>query len=131
MTACRSAIERKTRRRRRCRVIFEKKLSTGVEPGDRGRGEMQGRARMARQPDVCGWRSCRGRPGSLVGRSAALDRVEKANEFAMAVALHAASNDRAVEHAARGELRGGAVLLVIMRHRLAAPGLDRQSRLGV
>jgi hypothetical protein len=28
MAACRSAIERKTPRRTRCRVIFEKKIST-------------------------------------------------------------------------------------------------------
>ena len=30
MAACRSAIERKTPRRMRCRVIFEKKFSTAL-----------------------------------------------------------------------------------------------------
>jgi hypothetical protein len=48
----------------------------------------------------------------------------------MAVALHAAADHRAVEYTERGEQGGGAVPLVIVRHRLAAPGLDRQSRLG-
>jgi hypothetical protein len=48
----------------------------------------------------------------------------------MAVALHAAADHRPVEHAERGEQGGGAVPLVVMRHGLAAPGLDRQSRLG-
>ena len=48
----------------------------------------------------------------------------------MAVALHAAADHGAVEHAERGEQGGGAVPLVIVRHGLAAPGLDRQSRLG-
>jgi hypothetical protein len=48
----------------------------------------------------------------------------------MAVALHAAADHRAVEHAERGEQGGGAVPLVIVGHGLAAPGFDRQSRLG-
>ena len=48
----------------------------------------------------------------------------------MAVALHAAADHRPVEHAERGEQGGGAVALVVMRHGLAASGLDRQSGLG-
>ena len=63
-------------------------------------------------------------------RDLALDSIEKADEFEMAVALHAAADHGAVEHAERGEQGGGAVPLVIVRHGLAAPGLDRQSRLG-
>jgi hypothetical protein len=46
------------------------------------------------------------------------------------VALHAAADHRPVEHAEGGEQGGGAVVLVVVRHRLAAPGLDRQSGLG-
>jgi hypothetical protein len=46
------------------------------------------------------------------------------------VALHAAADHRAVEHAERGEQGGGAVPLVIVRHGLAAARLDRQSGLG-
>ena len=48
----------------------------------------------------------------------------------MAVALHAAADDGAVEYAEGGEQGGGAVALVIVRHGVAAPRLDRQPRLG-
>jgi hypothetical protein len=64
------------------------------------------------------------------GRDFTLDGVEEADEFAVAVALHAAADDGAVEHAERGEQGGRAVPLVIVGHGLAAPGFDRQSRLG-
>ena len=66
----------------------------------------------------------------LASRDLALDGIEKADEFEMAVALHAAPDHRAVEHAERGEQGSGAVALVIVCHGLAAPGLDRQSGLG-
>jgi hypothetical protein len=65
-----------------------------------------------------------------IGRDLALDGIEEANEFEMAVALHAAPDHGAVEHAERGEQGSGAVALVVVRHGLAAPGLDRQSGLG-
>src|SRR6516164_7227291 len=55
----------------------------------------------------------------LVGGDFALDGVEKADEFEVTVALHAAANDGAVEHAERRK-RG---------YRLAASGLDRTRRL--
>src|SRR5947209_651320 len=66
----------------------------------------------------------------LASRDLTLDGIEKANEFEMAVALHAAADHGAVEHAERSEKGGGAVPLVVVRHGLAAPGLDRQSGLG-
>jgi len=66
----------------------------------------------------------------LVGRDRALDGIEEADEFAVAVALHAAANHRAVKHAECGEQRGGAMRLVIVCHGLAAAGLDRQPGLG-
>ena len=59
----------------------------------------------------------------LASRDLALDGIEKADEFDVAVALHAAANYGAVEHAEGGEQRGGAVPLVIVRHGLAAPGV--------
>ena len=68
--------------------------------------------------------------GQLASRDLALDGIEKADEFEVAMALHAAANHGAVEHAERGEQGDGAVPLVIVRHGLAAPRLDRQSRLG-
>ena len=70
------------------------------------------------------------RMDQLAGRDFALDGVEKADEFAVAVALHAAAADGAVEHAERGEQGGSAVPLVIVGHGLTTPRLDRQSRLG-
>ena len=49
--------------------------------------------------------------------------------IAVAVVLHVAADHRAVEHIERGEERSGAVTLVIVGHRPAAPLLQRQSRL--
>ena len=48
----------------------------------------------------------------------------------MAVALHVAADDRAVEHVERGEQRGGAVALVVVGHGAGAALLHRQARLG-
>ena len=59
-----------------------------------------------------------------------LDGIEKADEFAVAVALHASADHGAVEHTERGEQSGRGMPLVVVRHGLAASGLDRQSRLG-
>jgi len=50
MAACRSAIEGKTPRRMRCRVIFEKKLSTALSQEVEVGVKMEGPARMACQP---------------------------------------------------------------------------------
>src|SRR5215469_1444325 len=66
----------------------------------------------------------------FVGGNLALDGVEKADEFDMAVALHAAADDGAIEHAECREQGGSAVPLVVMRHGLAASGLDWQAGLG-
>ena len=66
----------------------------------------------------------------VAGRDLTLDGVEKTDEFAVTVALHAAADHGPVEHAERGEQGRGAVPLVVMRHHLAAPGFDRQSGLG-
>ena len=44
----------------------------------------------------------------LAGRDFALDGIEKADEFAVAVALHAAADHGAVEHIERGEQGGSA-----------------------
>ena len=95
-----------------------------IEPGGRGRGEVERPARVALKPGP--------HPGVLVGRviveddvdrlvggDLALNGVEKADEFEVAVALHTAADDGAVEHAERGEQGGGAVTLLVMRHGLA------------
>ena len=66
----------------------------------------------------------------LAGGHLALDGIEEADEFEVAVALHAAADHRAVEYAGGSEQGGGAVPLVVVRHGLAASRLDRQSGLG-
>ena len=78
---------------------------------------MEGPARMARQPSqrlgmLVGGVIVEYGVDRLAGQDLALDGVEKADEFAMTVALHAAADDGAVEHAERGEQGGGAVPLV-------------------
>src|SRR5262249_48704135 len=56
--------------------------------------------------------------------------IEEADEFLMPMALHVAADYGAVENIERGEQRGRAVALVIVRHRSGATRLHRQSRLG-
>jgi hypothetical protein len=65
----------------------------------------------------------------LAGWHLTLDGIEETDEFAVAVALHATTDHRSVEHAEGGEQGGGAVPFVIVGHGLAASGLDRQTRL--
>ena len=48
----------------------------------------------------------------------------------MAMALHVAADDGAIEDVEGGEQRGGAVTLVVVRHRPGAARLHRQPRLG-
>ena len=73
----------------------------GVEPGGRGRREVEGEARMAAEPGrtlgCCGRRSCRGSTWTACRPDLGLDGVEEADELLMAVTLHAAADDRAVE----------------------------------
>src|ERR1044071_5911928 len=49
-------------------------------------------------------------------RDLGLDRVQEPDEFLVPVALHAATNDLAVEHVEGGEQGCGAVSLIVMRH---------------
>ena len=50
----------------------------------------------------------------LAGRHLRLDGVEEADELLMAMALHVAADDRAVEHVERGEQRRGAIPFVVV-----------------
>jgi hypothetical protein len=70
------------------------------------------------------------RMDQLSGGDFAFDGVEEADEFAAALALHAAADDGAVEHAERGEQGGREVPLVIVGNGLTMPRPDRPSRLG-
>ena len=67
---------------------------------------------------------------TLPAGTAALDGVEEADELLMAVLLHAAADDRAVEHVEGGEQGGRAVALVVVGHGPALAGLERQAGLG-
>src|SRR3954471_10352362 len=78
-------------------------------------------ARMARQPGAYPRVLVDGivvhdRVYDLAGRDCCLDGVEKADEFLMTVALHAAAQHRAVEHVQGRKQRGRAMPLVVMRH---------------
>ena len=66
----------------------------------------------------------------LAGGNRSLDGVEETDEFLMAMLVHAASDHGSVEDVERREQRRRAVALVVMRHRPALSGLDRQARLG-
>ena len=59
-----------------------------------------------------------------------LDRIEEANELLVAMALHVAANDGAIEDVEGCEQRGGAVTFVVVRHRSGTARLHRQPRLG-
>ena len=91
----------------------------GVEPGAGGRHEVEGEARVAVEPDA----NLRVLVGGVVveddvhhlpDRHLTLDVVEEADELLMAVALHAAADDRAVQDVERGEQGGRAMALVVM-----------------
>src|SRR6478672_7533680 len=82
---------------------------------------MEHPARMARQPGAYPRMLVDGivvhdRVYDLAGRDCCLDGVEKADEFLMTVALHAATEHRAVEHVQGRKQRGRAMPLVVMRH---------------
>ena len=66
----------------------------------------------------------------LAGRHLGFDGIEKADEFLMPVALHAAADHLAVEDVESGEEGGGAVALIVVGHGAGTPLLDRQARLG-
>ena len=102
---------------------FRGEVLDRVEPGGRGWGEVENPARMARQPDryfgmFVGGVVVEDDMDQLVSRNLALDGIEKADEFDVAVALHAAANHGAVKHAERGEQGGGAVPLVLKASQL-------------
>ena len=135
MAAWRSTTERKTPRfSRRLDELGEEALD-GVEPGARGRREVEGEARMAVEPGahlrvLVGGVVVEDDVDGLAGRHLGLDGVEEADELLMAVALHVAADDGAVEHVEGGEQRGGAVALVVVRHGAGAALLHRQAGLG-
>ena len=107
----------------------------GVEPGSRCRCEMEDPAGMTLEPGHDLGMFVRAivvedDMDHLTGRHLAFDGVEKADELLVTVLLHTTTDDRAVENVEGGEQGGGAVALVIVGHRLAFAGLERQAGLG-
>lgn len=66
----------------------------------------------------------------LAGRDLGLDGVEEADKLLMAMALHAAADDLALQHVEGGEQGGRAVALVVVGYGPRAALLQRQARLG-
>src|SRR5579862_7581335 len=64
----------------------------------------------------------------VVGRLL-VEALEEADKFLMPVLWHAVTDHRAIERTQRREQGGGAVASVVMSHRAAAAGLQRQTRL--
>ena len=63
-------------------------------------------------------------------RNLRLDRIEEADELLMAMTLHVAADNGAVENVEGGEQSGRPMAFVIMSHGTGAAGLHRQARLG-
>ena len=106
-----------------------------VGPRARGRREVEADAGMACEPVahlgvLMGSIVVEDHMDRLVGRHLALDSIEKADEFLVPVALHAASDDLAVQDVEGGEQGGGAMALVVVGHGGAASLLHRQAGLG-
>ena len=106
-----------------------------VEPGGARRGEVECPARMVGKPCahlrmLMDGVVVENRVNDLADRNFCLDGVEETDELLMAVTLHVAADDRAVEDIEGGEQRRRAMPFVIMRHRTGAALLHRQARLG-
>src|SRR6266850_6854083 len=100
MAACRSDRAEDAAADALSRHLREKVLD-GVEPRGRGRGEVEGPTRVTCQPGqhfgmLVGGIVVEDDMDRPIGRDLALDSIEEANEFEVAVALHAAANHGAV-----------------------------------
>ena len=114
---------------------FGKEAFDSVQPGARCRHEVEGPAGVTRQPFPHFGMFVRGvvvedHVDDLAGWHLRLDGVEKANELLMPMALHTATDHRAVEDVERGEQCGGAVAFVVMGERSTSSPLHGQPRLG-
>src|SRR3954463_5577963 len=127
MAAWRSTTDRNAPRFRRRLVRVAKKVSTALS--------QKHEAGVAGEPSQHLWLLVGGvvvedDVDDLADRDLCLDGIEEADELLMPVALHAASEQGAVEDIKGGEQGGGAVALVIMGHGAGAALLQRQAGLG-
>src|SRR5665213_2213832 len=107
----------------------------GVEPGARGRCEVEDEAHVPPEPTpylgmLMGRVIIEDDVNDFSGGNLGFDGVEEADKLLMPVALHVAADDGAVEHVERGEQGRGAVPLVIVGHRSGTPFLHGKARLG-
>lgn len=107
----------------------------GVEPGARGWREVEDETRMAIEPGanvrmLVGGIVVENDVDDLTDRNLRLDGVQKSNEFLMTMALHIATDDRAVEDVESGEQYCRAVPFIIVCHGSKPALLQRQARLG-
>ena len=113
---------------------FGQESLDGIEPGGRGRGEVEDDAGMAFEPfhdlgvPVSGIIVDNG-VDRLVLRNVGLDGVQEADELLMPVSLHAPPDDLAFENVEGGKQCGRAVAFIVVGHRPGAPSLQRQSGL--
>ncbi len=106
-----------------------------VDPRGRGGGEMEDPARVIGQPVqhlgvLVGGVVVHDGVDHLARRDGALHGVEERDELLVGVLGHTAPDHGAGQRVQRGEQRGGAVALVVVRHRPALAGLQRQAGLG-
>src|SRR6188474_2788191 len=135
MAAWRSTTDRKTPRFRRRLVIVAKKVSTALsqeqEVGVKWKVKRGWRPSQAITFGVLvGGVVVEDDVDELTGRHRRLEGAEETDELLVPMALHAAAEDRAVEHVEGGKQGGGAVALVVMGHGAGSALLQRQAGLG-
>ncbi len=106
-----------------------------VQPGTGRRNKVQVKPRMATEPGVHAGMFVRAiivddKMQIQVAWGVAIDFLQEPDKFLVPMARHTVADHRAVEHAEGGEQGGGAMALVIVRQRPAAPFLHREARLG-
>ena len=106
-----------------------------IEPGTPGRREVHLDARVARPPPLdCGVFM----RGIIVGDqiqgralgNLAVNETEEPEPFLVPMARQTGGEERALGHIQGGKGRGRAMAFVLVRHRAAAPGLEKQAWLG-
>ena len=106
-----------------------------IEPGCRGRSEVEDKARVASEPFQDFGMLVRGvvvddDVDGQLRRHSGVDEVQEADELLMAMTLHALADDFAFEHVEGSEQGRGAMTFVVMSHGDGPPLLHRQARLG-
>ena len=104
----------------------------GIQPGTRGRDEVEGPARMPGEPGAnlrlfVGGVVVEYNVDVLVGRQFGLNRVQETDELLVPMPLHIAPDHRAIAHVQRRKQLGRPVAFVVMRHGCPPAALERQA----